>query len=267
MAEDPNFVRITSPWNDREHVFTGVPPHCALLQQLQSINNLQNNLLDNFVDNVVAGLNRAGVAGERITTENLNRILNEFKIDLRQSLQLTNIRNEGEGTEEEKDNTEVGGYQLENDRFVYRVHVHSGGFSRLPVDWRFPRCGIRDLWRQWWMGDTVRSIPPLRKIKASDVFFLNKLPLEATETHGRKGGFAGRRRPARKTLYDISFLMNHVTTLVMQQNAMAQEISERSVSRMFAAVESSFTEKERDLQKNWATVYKLLRERLRAGRL
>jgi hypothetical protein len=64
-----NFIQVTFPWNDREHVYTGVPPHCVLLQQLSRISSSQQNLLDIFVDNVVTGLNRAGVTGEQMSAD------------------------------------------------------------------------------------------------------------------------------------------------------------------------------------------------------
>ena len=34
----------------------------------------------------------------------------------------------------------------------------------MPEDWRFPRVGVSDMWNKWWIGDTVRGIPPLRMI-------------------------------------------------------------------------------------------------------
>jgi hypothetical protein len=266
MAKDANFVVVTSPWNDKEHVFTGVPPHCALMQQLMVIRDSQHNILDSFVDNVVAGLNRAGVTGEALTTERIREMMNEFREDIRQSLRLSNMRNVGTETVADVIEETDGEPYVEDDRIVYRVHFHSGGIFRVPLDWRFPRCGIRDLWRQWWIGDTTRGIPPLRKIQTKDVNFLDKLPLERTETHGRRGQYANKRRPARKTLNDLMYLMNHMTQLVEQNNAMAQVISEHTVSNMFAIVEPTLSEKERDVQKNWATVYKLVRARVRAER-
>ncbi|KAG7341105.1 hypothetical protein IV203_037228 [Nitzschia inconspicua] len=58
----------------------------------------------------------------------------------------------------------------------YTLHMYGGGFHRVSADWCFPRCGVQDLWRQWWIGDTVRQVPPLRSLEHVDVKHLDNLP-------------------------------------------------------------------------------------------
>jgi hypothetical protein len=262
--KDPDFIKVTYPWNDNEHVFTGVPPHCAVLQHLARISEKQSEMLSGFVDNVVAGLDKAGVSGERLTSERIRDILNEFKDDLQRSLRVRNLATDMAdiSVNDNNNNDETGGLEPVEEQVRYRVHFHSGGFSMVPVDWRFPRCGVLDLWRQWWIGDNVRGIPPLRKLTCKDVKFLDRLPLSETEIHGRRGKFSGNRRLARKILNDINFLMNHLKALVVEKNAMPRIINEGSVDRMFSFVEASISGKDRDVQKCWSTVYKELRQRL-----
>ena len=43
-----NHINVTYPWNDNDHVFSGVPPHAALLQELRSIRADQLNLIQSF---------------------------------------------------------------------------------------------------------------------------------------------------------------------------------------------------------------------------
>ncbi|KAG7348762.1 hypothetical protein IV203_011359 [Nitzschia inconspicua] len=92
--------------------------------------------------------------------------------------------------------------------------MHGGGFHRVPADWRFPRCGVQDLWRQWWIGDTVRQVSPLRSLEHVDVNHLDNLPLADDEMLGRTGGYVARRRLSKQTLCDMRFLMNWMTERV-----------------------------------------------------
>ena len=58
--------------------------------------------------------------------------------------------------------------------------------------------------------------------------------------HGRSGRFQNSRRNSRKTLNDLSFLMKYITRRVEEANAMEQEITITSVTRMFQVVEDEF---------------------------
>jgi hypothetical protein len=69
--------------------------------------------------------------------------------------------------------------QREDQEFM--VHIYGGKIHRVPKDWRFPRCGILDFWRQWWVGDKMRNIPPLRRIRFSDVEHIDLRPLSNFE--------------------------------------------------------------------------------------
>jgi hypothetical protein len=57
----------------------------------------------------------------------------------------------------------------------YNVHWLQGQGHRIPEDWRFPRCGVVDVFRQWWIGDTVRHIIPLQSLNKYDLEFLDTL--------------------------------------------------------------------------------------------
>jgi ribosomal protein L32E len=56
------------------------------------------------------------------------------------------------------------------------LHYYGNKYHRVPKEWRFPRCGAHDLWRQWWVGDSLQNIPPLVYIEYEDVKHLNLLP-------------------------------------------------------------------------------------------
>jgi len=97
------------------------------------------------VDRVKLALQEYSVDNERLTVENLNHILNNFRDELQ--AQLWTVGNAQQGTAIPGEQVETGG--------GYTMHCHLGGFSWVPVDWRFPQCGVFDLWRQWWIGDQV----------------------------------------------------------------------------------------------------------------
>ncbi|KAL7571314.1 hypothetical protein ACA910_007635 [Epithemia clementina (nom. ined.)] len=96
----------------------------------------------------------------------------------------------------------------------YGLYYHHGQWSRLPEDWRFPRVTVLEAWRQWWIGDPEKGIPPLQLIARKDVEWLAQVPLSKEELKGRVGRFHDRRRNPRKTLFDLSFLMIFIIRLV-----------------------------------------------------
>ncbi len=159
--ENPGIVVVTCPWNDNVgHVYTGVPPYVAMLQELTLLRTKQINLIDGFVnkvktaleeygvDRVKTALEEYGVDSEWLTVENLNWILDCFRDEL--NVQLWTFGNGSQSAVVEHEHVETG----EN----YKIHTHSGQLSWVPVDWCFPCCSIFDLWWQWWIGDQVRQV-------------------------------------------------------------------------------------------------------------
>jgi hypothetical protein len=154
--------------------------------------------------------------------------------------------------------------RIENGR-RYEPHYHSGRWRKVPVDWRFPRCGVADLWRQWWIGDSRRRIPPLSKLERLDVDFLDRLRISEEEKHGRTGKHKENRRPSRKSLGDMHWLMKCVKGKVIERNALEAEITLSNVDKMYAAVVDCFNNKARDSQKQWSSVVVWLRKETKNG--
>jgi len=120
-------VRVSYPWNDRGHVYTGIPPHVVTLQELTLLQEDQKNLIDNFVSKVKVALQEYGIDDERLTVENLNWILDTFRNEL--NAQLCTIGNAHQGGA-------VPAECMENGQ-EYTVHMHSGRFIQVPKDWSF----------------------------------------------------------------------------------------------------------------------------------
>jgi hypothetical protein len=251
-VEANDVVKVTYPWSDTDHVFTGIPPHAVLLQELKSIKVGQNEMMETFIDKVKKGIEESGVGGNAMTEQRLGVMFNKFADDLREQLNHLTL---GQAVPEvpmvvDEARIETGD--------GYSWHFFRGTYHRVPEDWRFPRIGVRNIWRQWWVGDTVRSIPPLRMLTAQDLKFLDSVEVSEEEMNGRRGRNRGKRRPTRKTLSDLAFLMTHVTRKVEAAGQMAEVVSLESVDRMFTVVAEEF-EGGRNAQKHWASVVHLVR--------
>jgi hypothetical protein len=250
------YVHVTYPWNDICHVFTGIPPHISVLQELSVIKSKQERLIGEFVEEVSVVIGRLGSDGGRMTEDNLRNILTEFQRTFMQ--QINNGNNNA--TPLEPAGTTIN--RSETGR-TYELHYFGGEIHRLPRDWLWPRCGVFDLWRQWWIGDSCRKIPPLRILEQRDFRFLNKVPLADDELHGRTGKHKEKRREARKTWCDLKFLMEYVHKKVVEKGAFVREVTPTSVDEMFRAIAGIFTDSEREAQIRWSTVVLSLRRRIR----
>jgi hypothetical protein len=246
------FVCISYPWNDSSHVFSGIPPHVSVLQELAVIKDKQQRLIGEFVEEVTKVLSRYAADGGRLTEDHLRTVLAEFQNNFLQQLNNNNTTN-SDSVIPTINNAEAGK--------VYAVHYYNGGIHRIPVDWRFPRCGVFDLWRHWWIGDDSRKVPPLRVLSAVDFRHLVGVPIGEEEMHGRTGAHKGKRRDCRKTWHDMKFLMEFVHKRVLERGFIEREITPAAVDRMFMAVVGMFTTKERDSQMRWMTVVHGVRRR------
>ena len=122
---------------------------------------------------------------------------------------------------------------------------------------------MQDLWRQWWVGDTVRQVPPLRLITTKDVGHLDKIPIQEEERHARTVTHKESRRPARKILSDIEFLMVYITDLVKANGTFEATITLSSVDRMYDSVSAQLLFNNRDVLKLWYSSVKEIHKRVK----
>jgi len=72
------------------------------------------------------------------------------------------------------------------------------------------------------------------------------------EEHGRTGVSKKQRRPARKILSDMKFLMVFITQKVKEKGAFQSDhVTVVAVDAMFKAVADCFDNNERDSQRRW----------------
>jgi hypothetical protein len=242
-------VRITFPWNDKEKAFSGVPPQMSLLYEVTELKDRQQGMVVELVEEIKKLLEDMSMDGGRLTEQNLRKILGEFQEAFTSKINTPTTLEATVDTELEGGRAEAGKR--------YLLHVYSDGMKKVPPDWRFPRCGVFDLWRQWWIGDTVRNIPPLRFLKPPDVCHLHSLEIGEEEKHGRTGKDKDKRRDPKKTLSDMAVLMKMVKEKVSARGEWAAVITPDSVAEMFRKVEDEFKGLgKRDSQVMWTTVLK-----------
>jgi hypothetical protein len=95
---------------------------------------------------------------------------------------------------------------------------------------------VLDLWRAWWIGDTVHNVFPLKHLTLGDVKHLDKLPITDDELHARTGANSDKRRPTRKLLYEMRWLMKYMEAKVEERNVFPREITHVTVEKMFADI-------------------------------
>jgi hypothetical protein len=247
-------TQVLHPWSSDDYVFSGVPPHVVLLHEVHTIAEQQKTLVEQFLTGVTGILDSREIGGGAMSTQRLRELLDEATKDIRE--QLNSLTENGPGSIRNSTTCNQGTTQRQ--QFV--PHLYGGTFHWLPQDWRFPSVGVLMLWQTWLLGDTVQNVPPLRMLSANDVAHLDALPLEQ----------GTRRRPARKTLSDIRYLMNYVESKVQEAGQWTEEHNPTTVTEMYRAVEEHFVirgdgrnHQRRDSQIKWSTMVLLLRKRAR----
>jgi hypothetical protein len=267
-------IRVSYPWNDMDRTFSGVPPHTSLLQELQSIKVDQRDLITNFVTKVKIALEDVGLDVDRISMEQrIKTLLTDFaeKMDNLYG-KGGNGNNNTAATDEDisEDTPETGQYKWRDCFLIFGFFLHAllplvlydrylylGTMHGVPREWEFPRCGLRDFWRQWWIGDGRRQIPPLRFIDLEDVRHIDKKPISDQESHGRRGNNKGKRRKAVKILLDMNFIIKYIKHKLEKKGMWFKRhepITQQKVNNMFAEVNDDFMVNRRDVQKSWITV-------------
>ena len=156
----------------------GVPPHVAVLQELQSLKVKKQSLIDNFISKVKTAIEECDLASGTLSEQRLWQIFDGFSADICE--QLLNIgQGAGDAEADEAQCIETGQ--------GYHWHYFDGCFHCVPKGWHFPHIGVLDAWKQWWIGDSVQDIPPLRMLDSKDLEFLDAIPLSEEAQHGQTG--------------------------------------------------------------------------------
>jgi hypothetical protein len=260
FEDHPNILKVFFPWNNPNgHSFSGIPPHAALLNDLKALRSGQERLMNTLKDTLKEALDETRTESAGLSKKELFTYLDLLKNDLLKQFTTMErqhcVQNDNAILENSK---EMVTEQVEVQR-NYNVHPFHGAIRRVPLTWRFPKCGLFHLWRQWWLGNDIENIPPLHLLVTKDIDFLDKIPLDKEEMIGRRSA-SRKRRPAGKTLSDMRFLIKVMKKMVEEEGAFQHRITVRSVDEMFKSIEERLMVHDRELQKTWRSVVRELRE-------
>ena len=80
-------VVVSFPWSSiGVHVFTGILPHVAVLQELDEMKTQQQGLIDSFIDKVKQAIDECGLAGGALSEHRLHTIFDGFVEEIRRQL-------------------------------------------------------------------------------------------------------------------------------------------------------------------------------------
>ena len=257
----PDYISVMYPWNAPPTLhFSGIPPHVVTLQELYVVQQEQSRLIDDFVARMGTLLDERGIEGGRLTEARLRELLAEGLGEIQDRIDALQVRvggavGGGGGGGDAPVEGAVGDVQQRQEQGPdrYTLHLYDGWYHRLPKTWRFPRCGVLDLWRQWNIGDTVRNIPPLRFLTHQDVKFVDKLPLDEEEQHARVGNHKESRRKSFRNLYDMRFLCGYIKRRCEEKGVYTAVHTIQTVDAMYREIEAEFSVRQRDAQKRWRT--------------
>ena len=80
-------VVVSFPWlSIGVHVFTGIPPHVAVLQELDEMKTQQQGLIESFIDKVKQAIDECGLAGGVLSEHRLRTIFDGFAEEIHRQL-------------------------------------------------------------------------------------------------------------------------------------------------------------------------------------
>jgi len=151
-------------------VATGIPPHIALLQQMQSLSSsftavipALNRVSSEVVDGVVQVIETRAIGAGTVTRDGLETLLNSCLERTGIMTLIDTIRNPSNPT-----STTVSSNQA-NSSITNRAHMWGGRFHLVPENFTFLDAACLVAWQYWICGDRGKELPPLRNLSPDDM--------------------------------------------------------------------------------------------------
>mmetsp|Transcript_20027 Transcript_20027/g.43090 ORF Transcript_20027/g.43090 Transcript_20027/m.43090 type:complete len:650 (+) Transcript_20027:2-1951(+) len=269
LERNPTAIRVALPWERKDEDFHGIPGSIKALHEMASIKMGQTKLVSDFCEKFTAILSDNGIGSGPQSVESFRNMTREELKEIRERLNRLDTAPQDLTNEDAADTTpQLDGPAAQDAAYRY----HGRNQTRLPDSFRFPRCGMYSLWKQWWLGDSNNGVPPLRTLDAKDFKWLDDLPLTPEEMHGRTGPNKHKRRPSSKVLSDMKALC-----LFIQCNARESVQTELrspdslTTELVYSVFESTYPLllallEEQGVKGNWRTVVGNLRRKGRMPR-
>lgn len=203
-----NHCKIIHSWETNTSL-SGIPPHIKSLVNIAAIRMSQDKMVDQVYERVITGvkdlLDTRQIGGGELTevrlhemvvnavtpqVDALNATLNEA---LHQYHHHPPVQDQDFGEQLNQTYEDVDGT-------THQLRLDARVLTRLPENFEFPQAGVYDCWIKWNIKDSVRGIPPLKKLHPQDYAFLDSKP--------KPGG--GARRASRKTFCDLKCLCTYI---------------------------------------------------------
>ena len=248
-------VKLVHSWETNTEL-TGIPTHVKTLVDIVAIRETQDTIVDRLYERVMTGvkdlLDTRQIGGGELTEVRINELVvnavapqfDALNATLNQTL---NQNNPPLRSLESIESVDVRGT-------VNEVRLNGGVFSSLPHDYEFPQAGVYDLWVKWDIRDTVRQIPPLKKLRPKDYKFLDsKLKPDG-----------GKHRASRKTYADMKFVCGCIETAAKQIGMDPSDGAPDNIRLIYHQVWPTILEGMRDgrnTQHKWLTLVDKLRDK------
>lgn len=139
---------------------TGLPPHIAIVLELQGIKSGLENLAPTLVEEIGQTLEKNGAAAANITPEGLKIFLQNTLAQLIPQY----VQTQAPAAVAPEEPVQSG----------YGLYAWGGSLHRLPEDFKFPDVTLASGFRLWHQGSTEENLPPFKTLEPSDFSVKNE---------------------------------------------------------------------------------------------
>jgi hypothetical protein len=139
---------------------TGLPPHIAIVLELQGIKSGLENLAPTLVEEIGQNLEKNGAAAANITPEGLKVFLQNTLAQIIPQY----VQTQAPAAVAPEEPVQSG----------YGLYAWGGSLHRLPEDFKFPDVTLASGFRLWYQGSTEENLPPFRTLEPSDFSVKNE---------------------------------------------------------------------------------------------
>ncbi len=195
LSRVASHAKVKQPWDepgpDGVPIFgSGIPQTVAVLVCQQQLLDELQQFKNNFEDTLNRVLDERNANAGGISETRMREIVNDIRTGLTDTIRAqlqAEIQRYGLGgplrqaAPLELNDTPIAGVNNGNAQVMITYHTYTvpgetqAKMRRVPKEWRFPSCPLRQLWIQWNRGDTVNGVPPLRTLETKHVSHVKKL--------------------------------------------------------------------------------------------
>jgi hypothetical protein len=232
---------------------SGVPPHISLLSQMKGLQQdavrtleaIEKNRLD-VVQDIVRELEERAIGARAVTYDGLDMMIESCLERAGIPSLVERLSTIASGTTASNSSSDPPSSESEESRCFY---YWDNRYRRVPKDFVFPECGVRQMWQLWMCGHTAHGYMPLRHLESIDLNI----------------------KDSKKRLSDLRFIMHMLEEKAQEEGVWSgQRPSLLQANEMYDACKivvevpietENKKRKRRREQLTWRTVVNLLRRK------